>query len=579
MPVDGTELYQLTDSAYNDFDACELPSGRVAFISERRGGFIRCFDENAELRVTTAVLHSMKNDGSDIYPLSFFETSEWQPSVDNNGMLVYTRWDYTDRENCLGSAFWTCFPDGRNPRAPHGNYPQPWHTFPDNKYDDTRRGNCTTAPSGLPMTELQIRAIPGSHKYVFLAAPHHGETFGSICILDMREKNDFHMSQIRRVTPYQLFPESESPGRSQYRYGAPWPLDENVFLCNSWEDLVLLDRFGNEELICERELLPIGYDPRLRLSDPIPVRPRPVPPLVAQQTQQGEDYTPAEQQEPSTVGIVNVNISDQPLPPDRPIKYLRVFQVIPKPNPWMNQPDSGYAPENTPRVPLGIAKVESDGSVLFKAPFGKQLLFQVLDENFQAIQTMRAVTYTHPGEKLLCTGCHEPQEESVQATQSLPMAFRKAPQQLQPECGITEPISFYRLIQPMVAESCVKCHQEKQLSEPLQRLDYEAFRPYVFYFAGGMSGAVMTPIYGGTRSIPGRCGAAACQLSKVLLDENHKDAVSDEIRHRFTIWMDANCPRLGAFHDEAAQKRGELVLPILDTEQPDSKHPCPATGK
>ena len=42
-------------------------------------------------------------------------------SVDNAGMIVYTRWDYTDRDDCLGSHFWICYPDGRDPRAPHGN--------------------------------------------------------------------------------------------------------------------------------------------------------------------------------------------------------------------------------------------------------------------------------------------------------------------------------------------------------------------------------------------------------------------------------------------------------------------------
>ncbi|MDO4574080.1 MAG: hypothetical protein Q4D98_02575 [Planctomycetia bacterium] len=557
MPVDGGDIVQLTDGAYNDFDVCELPDGRLAFISERRGGFIRCFAEGADLRVTTSVLHSMKNDGSDIYPISFFETSEWQPSVDNNGMLVYTRWDYTDRENCLGSQFWTCFPDGRNPRAPHGNYPRPWHTFPDNTYGDTRFGQ--TAVSALPMAEMQIRAIPGSHRYVLLAAPHHGETYGSICVLDLREKNDFHMSQLRRVTPYTLFPESECSGRSQYRYGAPWPLDENLFLCNSWEDLVLLDRFGNEELICEREILPIGYDPRLRISDPIPLRPRPVPPVIARQTEQGEDFPNAPCV--AQVGVVNVQVTDQPFPPDRPLKYLRIFQVIPKPNPWMNTPDIGYAPENTPRVPLGVVPLESDGSVLFEIPAGKQLLFQVLDKDFQAVQTMRAVTFTHPGERLICTGCHEPVEESARPISQVPLAFRQPPRQPEKELGYDEPINFYRLIRPVVEKSCLPCHTEKQ-AKPLT-MDYADFKPYVFYFAGGMRGELMTPIHGGSRSIPGRCGAGGSRLSHILRDANHT-TVSEEDRHRFTLWMDANAPRLGAFHSEEQQKKGERVLPLLD---------------
>lgn len=568
-------LTQLTDSAYNDFDVCELPSGRLAFVSERRGGFIRCFGENADLRVTTAVLHGMKSDGSDIYPLSFFETSEWQPSVDNNGMLIYTRWDYTDRENCLGSTYWTCAPDGRNPRSPHGNYPQPWFTFWDDgskKHGDHRFGRCDDAPSGLPMTEMQFRAIPNSHRSIFTAAPHHGETFGSLCVLDLHQKNDFHMSQVRRLTPYTPFPESESPGRRQYQYGSPWPLSEDVFLCNRWEDLILLDRFGNEELLCEREILPIGYDPRLRLTEPIPLRPRSKPAVIPQQTSQGEDFVGVDST--ATIGVVNVHIADLPLPADRPVKRLRVLQVIPKPNPWMDKPWIGYATENTPRIPLGTVPVESDGSVYFEAPAGKQLIFQILDKKNRAIQTMRAVAFVHPGEKLLCTGCHESPDESVEnvAEKVMPIAFGRAPSKLEPECGPVEPMNFYRRVKPILETSCLPCHTEKNIAPTA--MDHEDLRPWVYYFSGGMNGTtVQNGPHGGSRSCPGRVGASESKLGAILFDEHHLSSVSDEARHALILWLDANAPRLGAFHNEEAQMRGEPVWPILDTEKPSTVPP------
>jgi hypothetical protein len=594
MPVDGSDIVQLTDGLCNDFDPCPLPDGRVVFVSERRGGFIRCFDEHDRLRVTTYVLHSMQNDGSDIYPISFFETSEWQPSVDHNGMIVYTRWDYTDRENCLGSNFWTCFPDGRNPRAPHGNYPLPWHTLnhhPLNpsrvlretddfdktksltelvddpefligkKHGDHRFGNCPDAPSALPMTEMQIRAIPGSHRYIFTAAPHHGETFGSLCILDLREKNDYHANQLRRITPYIPFPESESPPRGQYRYGSPFPINEDVFLCNSWEDLAVLDRFGNEELICEREILPIGYDPRLRLTEPVPVRPRPKPPVIPQQTVQGKNFKNENQS--ATIGVVNVNIADMPLPTNRQIKRLRVLQVIPKPNPWMNQPDIGYAPENTPRIPLGTVPVEEDGSVFFEAPSGKQLLFQILDERGMAVQTMRAVAFVHPGEQLVCIGCHEPAQSTVpNRPVAQAKAFQRPPSKLEPEIGEVEPISFYRTVQP-VFEKCVSCHEEQQ--SVLQKMDFPDLKPYVFFYAGGMSGTmVRSGEAGGSRAIPDNVGAANSRLGRALFDGNHRNVLSETDRRRIILWLDANAPRLGAFVNEESQKQGQLVLPVLD---------------
>ena len=569
----GKTLTQLTDSPYNDFDVCELPDSRLVFASERRGGFIRCFGEGADLRVTTSVLHSMKPDGTDIYPISFFETSEWQPSVDNNGMLLYTRWDYVDRENCLGSTLWTSAPDGSNPRSPQGNYPQPWFTFWDDRqmaadpvrHGDHRFGRCDDAPSGLPCTQMQFRAIPDSHKYIFTAAPHHGETYGSLCLLDPRAEDDHHMSQIRRLTPYEPFPETEGVDRGQSCYGSPWPLNEDLYLCNRWEDLILLDRWGNEELLCERELLPIGYDPRLRLSEPIPLAARPKPPVIPRQTTQGEDYAAADQR--ATIGVVDVRMADLPLPADRPIKYLRVLQDIPKPNPWMDTPWIGYATENTPRIPLGIVPVEEDGSVFFRAPAKKELIFQILDADYRAVQTMRSVTFVHPGEHLLCVGCHEPRDAATenQPQRGSAIAFSREPSTLQPECGPVEPMNFYRRVQPILEKSCVPCHAENNIA-PVT-MSHEDLRPWIYYFSGGMRGETVTRgPHGGSRSYPGRFGSSESKLGSILFDENHREAVCDEDRHALILWMDCNAPRLGAFRDEEAQKRGELVWPILDTE-------------
>ena len=46
-------------------------------------------------------------------------------------MLVYSRWDYVDRDSDIAHHIWHCFPDGRDPRSYHGNYPKvresrPW---------------------------------------------------------------------------------------------------------------------------------------------------------------------------------------------------------------------------------------------------------------------------------------------------------------------------------------------------------------------------------------------------------------------------------------------------------------------
>ena len=176
IAADGTNLVQLTDGPWDDFDPCFLPGGRVALISERRGGYLRC-----GRCCPTYTLFSMEADGSDLLCLSYHETHEWQPSVDNNGMIVYTRWDYVDRDSDIAHHLWTCYPDGRDPRAWHGNYPR-------------RR-------ESRPWIEQNIRAIPGSQKYVATAAAHHGHAFGSLVLVDPRVPDDGAMSQLTRLTP------------------------------------------------------------------------------------------------------------------------------------------------------------------------------------------------------------------------------------------------------------------------------------------------------------------------------------------------------------------------------------------
>ena len=563
VDVDGSNLVQLTDGAYDDFDPCWLPSGRIAFISERRGGYIRCF--SAYLKVRNYTLCSMDSDGNDIRPLSYYETSEWNPSVNNDGRIVYTRWDYTDRENCLGTRIWICGPDGTDPRAPHGNYPHPYHTFPDHQPWRSLGAREMGSRRGTPLVEMGIRAVPDSPLYICTAAPHHGEVFGSLCMLDLRTEDDGHMSQVKRITPYEPFPESESPGRRHYQYGTPWPLSEDLYLCNDWGDLVLLDRYGNKELLCELRLLPCVQDERLRIIDPIPVRPRQKPPIAPPKTRNPGD---ADEQTPrATVAVMNVYDSDLPFPEGVKIKWLRITQNILKTNHAMGQPMIGYERENTPRIPLGIVPVEKDGSAYFEAPVAKELIFQVLDENYLAVQSMRSVAFVHPGEQLSCMGCHEPTHKSP-AAYGTPLAMQRPPSQIQPEIGPVEPISFYRQIKPIFEQKCVKCHLAKKQGPP--DMSYAALREgYTFWFSGAMAWNMCSKysgVHGGSRTIPGRFGARHSHIGKALLTDAHQKAVSPEDRHKIIVWLDSNSLRLGAYIREAAQLRGELVWPTLDVD-------------
>lgn len=257
--ADGTRLVQLTDGPWNDFDPCFLPNGRVAFISERRGGYLRC-----GRHCPTYTLFGMAADGSDVICLSHHETHEWQPSITADGLIIYTRWDYVDRDTNVAHHPWTCRPDGGNPRAIHGNYP---------KLRESR-----------PWMEMDIRAIPGSHKLVATAAAHHGHAFGSLVVIDPQVEDDGAQSQLARLTPEVPFPEAEKhlqPIEQCMVYGTAWPLSEEDYLCVYGADaknrgLYWIDRFGNKELLYR--------DPSISCLSPMPLAPRPAPPVVPDAT-------------------------------------------------------------------------------------------------------------------------------------------------------------------------------------------------------------------------------------------------------------------------------------------------------
>ena len=559
--IDGSNLVQLTDGDVNDFDPCWLPNGRIAFVSERRGGYIRCFA--AYLKVRNYTLFSMNDDGSDISPLSYFETSEWNPSVNNDGKIVYTRWDYVDRENCLGTRFWESNPDGTNPRAPHGNYPLPFNTFPDHTPWKIVNGRESDSRFGAPLVEMGIRSIPNSSRYIFTGAPHHGEAYGSLAMLDLRVPDDHHMSQIKRITPDEPFPETETPGRRHYKYGTPWPLSEDFYLCNVWENLALVDRYGNKEILCDLRSLPCPQDERLRIIEPIPLRARTKPPVIPSKIRQKpDDGTPN-----ATISVMNVYNSDMEFPAGTKIKWLRVIQNILKTNHTMGEPMIGYERENTPRIPLGIVPVEEDGSVYFEAPVAKELIFQVLDENYMAVQSMRSAAFVHAGEQLTCLGCHENTLQSAQKD-SVALAMRRAPSKLQPECGSIEPVSYYRQIKPIFDRSCVPCHTKEKKGP--QDMSYEALREgYTFWFSGAMFTGMCAPemgVHGGSRTMAGRFGARVSKIGQALLTEAHRKAVPEADRHQVIQWIDCNSLRLGSFIREAAQLKGELVWPCMDVD-------------
>lgn len=552
--VDGTALTQLTDGPQNDIDPCFLPSGRIVFVSERRGGFLRCGDNRPNPVYT---LHGMMADGSDIIPLSAHETQEWNPSVNEQGMIAYTRWDYVDRDTDGGHHLWTCHPDGRDPRSPHGNYPRKREI--------------------RPWMEVGIRAVPGSNRYVAVAAPHHGYAYGSLVLIDPSIEDDGGMSQVRRITPEAHFPESESApglphpvGKHRPRgelYGTPWPLDEAFHLCvydseQQRYGLYLVDHFGIKELLWR--------DPSIASLDPIPLRPRRRPPVIPIATTQARADQDVGHQRPAVVSVLNAYEAASRWPDETKIASLRIVQLFPKATYAMNRPMVGKAPQSLARGVVGTVPVEADGSAHFEAPVGVPIYFQALDERGLAIQSMRSATYLHTGEHLSCVGCHENRHAAPATPTSLPIAMRRPPSKPTPEVPNTFPIVFPQLVQPVLDRHCVTCHREQATQgapdltgEPADHHAWSRSFVSLLPFAWGHDGGNGIIAVNGMRSTPGAIGARASRLLALLENGHHGVNLSDEDLRRITVWLDCNSNFFGDYVELEKQRDGGVVTPAL----------------
>ena len=554
-----SELVQLTDGPINDFDPCFLPSGRIMFISERRGGYGRCHPRI----VPTYTLCSMNPDGSDVTVLSMHETNEWQPVVNADGMVLYTRWDYVDRGANNAHHPWITTPDGRDPRAVTGNY------------------NATAF--NRPVFEANIRPVPDSGLFTATAAAHHGQHYGSLLLVDPRIEDDNRMKPIRRITPDQLFPESEVPQHAApARYGTCFPLSEYFYLCvydpmargdspserNNY-GLYLLDAFGNH--------VPLYRDETIACYDPIPIRRRETPPVVPHQTlvgkplRPGEKFVPADPEKlpkTATMAVVNVYDTGLPFPEGTKISRLRVVQLLPKTTWLADDPRIGYGDQKGARQVLGTVPVESDGSAYFSLPVNIPVYFQALDEKGVAVQSMRSDTYVHEGEQLVCQGCHENRHSTsaAQPVRTTCLALRRAPSELTPDPAGSKPMNYPLLIQPILDAKCVQCHAD---SDDPKAIDlsrgpeekhffnsYENLKPFCFYYNHYL--------WTEPQTIPGKFGSMASPLYKILTSDHYGVKLTPEELYRFTLWLDNNADFYGVYEACDRQKKGEIVQPSLE---------------
>ncbi len=532
--VDGDHLRQLTDGQWSDLDPTYLPSGDIAFVSERCAYSLQCNELDKD--ETSCNLYVMNGDGEDIRRLSANKDGDYLPHTLNDGTIGYTRWEYQERGWANIQSIWTVRPDGTGADA----------LFKQHLND--------------PWALEDARSIPGSERLVAIATGHHTLAAGPVVVIDPQEGMNSEAG-IRIVTPGVLPPEggmSGTPvstggvvGAGGY-YMTPWPISEKTFLASytygAQTDLTgygiyLIDAFGTKELIYR--------DSTISCSLPIPLRPRPRPPIVQGITESATAH--------ATCYVSDISHGLEGVEKEA-VRYLRISHR--EPWPYDNQLGGQRYEEDvksiminwTPARVLGTVPVEADGSAHFVVPADTPVYFQLLDKDHMELQRMRSFVSFQPGEVRGCVGCHETRAEAPPYHRGMKALSRLPSTPFPPPWG-DRPISFLRDVQGVFDHHCVRCHSGLKSAADLD-------------FSGGLTARhnraydtiiehelVARSNVGDDARVtrPLAFGSRRSKLIAVLRDGacSKRANLSTDDWLRLVTWIDSNAP----YHDRFINKR------------------------
>ncbi|MCL2347723.1 MAG: DUF1080 domain-containing protein, partial [Planctomycetaceae bacterium] len=433
--TDGTGLAQLTFGEHYDFAPCEMPDGKLVFVSSRRFGYTVCQPG------PSTNLFVMNADGSDMHCVSMNTLSDFSPQILPDGRVLFTRWEYVDRDLTYRQSLWTQHPDGTAYQLYFGNTIRDVGTF------------------------WQARPLPGkSEQVVATFAPHHGYSNGAIGIIDRSHGNEAPKGiGYRYIT--REFP-TIGDRAHEWAYRDPYPLSDNLFLCAFGSRLgnttkyriYLLDTAGEKRLLYE--------DPNTGAYNPLALDPHEPPPVIAGQTDWSQDY--------GTVLLTDVYHGIESKIPHGKIKTLRIMEQVRKTEDLIDRaydqsPVMSYGTYYAKRH-WGDVPVEEDGSAYFTVPPLREIYFQVLDEEGRELHRMTSAAQVMPGEIVTCVGCHESRQSSpLVKSEGNPMALGKPPVQPQLPAWLVgrkrpnetlDPgiIDYPSVVQPVLDKYCVECH-------------------------------------------------------------------------------------------------------------------------
>jgi hypothetical protein len=433
MNVSDRSVRQITSGlGFADYEGVYLPNGDLLFNSTRCVQTVDCW------WTEVSNLYTCAPDGRFLRRVSHDQVHTNYPTVTPDGRVIYTRWDYNDRGQIYPQGLFQMHPDG------------------------TFQTECYGNNSFFPTSILHARAIPDTGKIVAIFSGHHSPQKGWLGILDPgkgRQEN----SGAQLIAPVRATEAAriDAYGQTGDQFQYPYPISETEFIVGFKPEgstapfrIYWMDQDGRRELL--------AWDPAISCNQPVPLTARPEPherPSMVDYTKDaGVFYIQDVYQGPGLAGISRGTV--------KKVRVVALDYRAAGVGYNTNKGPAGGALISTPvsiggtwdvKTVLGTATVYEDGSACFTVPAKTPVYFQLLDDNGDAVQTMRSWSQLQPGEHLACVGCHE-SKNAAPPPYKRPLALRAGPQALDHGPDAPRGFSFEREIQPILDRHCVQCH-------------------------------------------------------------------------------------------------------------------------
>lgn len=428
-----------------------LPDGRIVFSSTRQllaksnqldEGKPQYNPQGESSNVDQFALHVMNSNGSNITQLTFNSSHEMSPIVNNNGEIVYLRWDNIGPHNSVD--LYSIRPDGTGHQ----------HLYGGNSH------NSGTEGASIEYRHLQ-QAPDG--RLLALIGPRTNTVYGGQLIyLDPNNFSDNAQpvpdstsSAATAQTDATHFPIRSDAETSLGGYiSAAYPLwDGTSRMLISWSECLV--QSGEQTLPCTTErveaesatVLPPAYglwmyqtdtetlrplivpQPDRLYTDIAVMQPRLSPPILPSRPSESSTYSSELAEEKA--GMLHIrSVYDldgmfsgegssattlaqmrRLAPAQRPARFLRLEKAVLRPdNDVREVPGTAYGRAGGQRMRdiIGYAPIEPDGSVKVKVTANVPFTLSVLDQDGQSISPRHQYwLQVAAGEIMTCNGCHE----------------------------------------------------------------------------------------------------------------------------------------------------------------------------